>query len=110
VSGYQPLVFYLTGARETDGKAWQGSPARERRRNTTRRRRWRRDEASVDVGGFGHGGDGSDRVTMASDSGGRDAMRSGWRRERRGGARGEAGRAAIGWRCRDAIARSRKLI
>jgi hypothetical protein len=73
----------LTSARETTGKAWQGSPARGRRRGTTRRRRWRRDAVSVDVGG--HGGDGSDRATAASDSGGRD-----------GGARGEAGRAAVG--------------
>jgi hypothetical protein len=64
----------LTGARETAGKAWWGSPARGRRRGTTRCRRWRRDAVSVDVGvgDFGHGGDGSDRAMAASDSGGRD--------------------------------------
>jgi hypothetical protein len=50
----------------------------------------------VSVGGFGHGGDGSDRATTASDSGGLDAARSGRWHERRGGARGEAGRAAVG--------------
>jgi hypothetical protein len=79
----------LTGGRETTEKAWRGSPVRGRRRGMTRRRRRRRDVVSLDisVGGFGHGGDGSDWVTAASDSDGRD-----------GGARGEAGRAAVGWR------------
>jgi hypothetical protein len=56
----------LTSAWETTGKAWQGSPARGRRRGTTRRRRWRRDAVSVDVGG--HGGDGSDRATAAREA------------------------------------------
>jgi hypothetical protein len=78
----------LTGAWETAGKAWRGSPARGRRRDMTQRGRRRRDAASVDVGvgGFGHGGDGSDRATVASDSGGRDVARSGRQRERQDGA------------------------
>jgi hypothetical protein len=56
------------------------------------------DAASVDVGG--HGGDGSDWAAAASDSGSRNAARSGRRRERRGRASG----------CRDVGARSRQRI
>jgi hypothetical protein len=92
----------LTSAQEMAGKAWWGSLARGRRRDTTRRRRRRRDAASVDVGvgGFGHGGDGSDRATAASDSGGWDTARSGRRRERRGGASG----------CRAALSGRRRAV
>jgi hypothetical protein len=92
----------LTGARETAGKAWWGSPARGRRRGTTRCRRRRRDAVSVDVGvgDFGHGDDGSDRATVASDSGGRDTARSGRLRERRGGANG----------CRAALSGRRRVV
>jgi hypothetical protein len=90
----------LTGARETAGKAWRGSPACGRRCGMTQYRRRRRDAVSVDVGvgGFGHDGDGSDLATTASDRGSRDAARSGRWRERRGG---ECGcRAALSGRRR----------
>jgi hypothetical protein len=68
----------LTGARETTGRrggahrSVVGGAARlgvdGGVGDTTR--------VDIGVGGFGHGGDGSNRVTAASDSGGRDTARS----------------------------------